>query len=633
MSMPPGSGASRRGPREARPPVDPRLWRRVAPVRVWLASSVAIGLGLTACLVAQAVFLAHLLARLFRQPVGIHDVLGDLVGLAVATLVRSVLLSAGETAGAQAASRVRGQLRRDALGRVLEHGPVWLAGERAGELAVTLGRGIDALDAYVADYLPRLVLAVLAPLVLLGVIGALDWVSLLVLVAVLGVVPVFMVLVGKLTAQRVAARWAALGALGAHFLDTVQGLPLLRAYGRARRQEAQIAAVTDDLRRTTLAVLREAFLSALVLETLAAVGTALVAVPLALRLIGGHMTLAPALTVLILTPEVFLPLRRASADFHAATEGRSALDRVFEVLGDASGSTGRDASGSTGRDASGPPLGCGAGVVSGPRADELGGDGGAAPGSQRSALVVSGLCVAYPDRDRHALQGIDLLVEPGERVAIVGPSGAGKSSLLAAVVGLVPVSAGSITLGGLVQGEAHLERWRERFAYLPQRPWLSSASLRDNLRLGQLTATGDVDDASFAEALSVADLADLAARLPEGLDTPLGEGGARLSTGERQRVGLARALCRPWATVVVLDEPTSHLDATTEERVVAVLDRWLAGRSLLVASHRPRLLELADRVVTIDRGRLAAATAGTAESRRSIGAGGAAPKVRVEAAP
>jgi ATP-binding cassette subfamily C protein CydD len=632
VSATPGTGERVRRPREGRPPVDPRLWRRIAPVRVWLASSVAIGLGLTGCLVAQAVFLAHLLARLFQPAAGLHDVLVDLVGLAVATLVRSVLLSAGATAGAGGASRVRGQLRRDALGRVLERGPVWLAKERTGELAVTLGRGLDALDAYVADYLPRLVLAVLAPLVLLGVIGALDWVSLLVLLAALGVVPVFMVLVGKLTAQRVAARWDALGALGAHFLDTVQGLPVLRAYGRARRQEAQIAAVTDDLRRTTLAVLREAFLSALVLETIAAVGTALVAVPLALRLIGGHMTLAPALTVLILTPEVFLPLRRASADFHAATEGLSALDRVFEVLGDDPPARQKQAA-RRARPAAQEPFGSDAAVVSGPRAGGLGEDGGAAPGVQRSALVVSGLSVAYPDRDRRALEGIDLVVEPGERVAIVGQSGAGKSSLLAAVLGLVPASAGSITLGGLVQGEVDPERWRECFAYLPQRPWLSSASLRDNLRLGHLTAPGDVDDARLAEALSIADLAELVARLPEGLGTPLGEGGARLSTGERQRVGLARALCRRSATVVVLDEPTSHLDAATEERVVAGLDGWLAGRSLLVASHRPRLLELADRVFTMERGRLAAATAGAAESPRSIGVRGVPPKVRVEAAP
>ncbi len=612
-------------------------------MRLWLAWSVAVGLGLTGCLVAQALFLADLLARLFRQPVvGLHGVLVDLVGLVAATLVRSLLLSLGATAGAGAANRVRGQLRRDALGAVLGRGPVWLAGQRSGELAVTLGRGLDALDAYVADYLPRLVLAGLAPLVLLGVIGALDWVSLLVLVAALGVVPVFMVLVGKLTEERVARRWSALGALGAHFLDTVQGLPVLRAYGRARRQEAQIAAVTDDLRRTTLAVLREAFLSALVLETLAAVGTALVAVPLALRLIDGHMTLAPALTVLILTPEVFLPLRRASADFHSATEGLSALDRVFEVLGDddstlpvAGGAALPVAGGAALPVAGGAALSGAEGAApSRPRADRVHEDGGGAPGSLRGPLVVSGLCVQYPDRERRALDGVDLLVAPGERVAVVGASGAGKSSLLGALLGLVPASAGSIALGGLVQGDADPEAWRSCFAYLPQRPWLSSASLRDNLRLGEEEAPdAAVEDARLAEVLSLADLAGLVARLPEGLDTPLDEGGARLSAGERQRVGLARAMRRTAATVILLDEPTSHLDASSEERVVASLDRWLGGRILVVASHRPRLLELADRVVTLDGGRLVARTRPVTPRGRQSGEGAAGRSVRVQVAP
>ena len=592
--------------------MDPRLWRRAAPVRVWLASSVVVGLGLTGCLVAQAVFLGNLLARIFSRPVGVHDVLADLVGLGLATLVRSVLLSAGATAGAGAANRVRGQLRRDALRAMLERGPGWLAGERTGELAVTLGRGLDALDAYVAEYLPRLVLAGLAPLVLLGVIGALDWLSLLILLAALGAVPVFMVLVGKLTDQRVARRWAALGVLGAHFLDTVQGLPVLRAYGRARRQEAQIAAVTDDLRRTTLAVLREAFLSALVLETLAAVGTALVAVPLALRLIGGHMALAPALTVLVLTPEVFLPLRRASADFHGATEGLSACDRVFEVLG---------------ADAPATPD-SGAAAPAEAHSDRVGHDGSGEPHPPGSRLVVAGLRVRYPDRDRPALDRTDLVVAPGERVAIVGPSGAGKSSLLGAILGLVPVAGGLITLGGLSPDDTGPERWRARFAYVPQRPRLFSASLRDNLRLGQPASPDDTDDAGLAEALSVAQLTDLVARLPAGLGTQLGEGGSRLSAGERQRVGLARALCRPWTAVVVLDEPTAHLDTTTERHLAAALDRWLAGRSLLVASHRPRLLELADRVVTLDGGRVAARASTAAVGRRPTPSGGGAGTAR-----
>lgn len=559
-----------------------QLWERARGVRVFLGASAGIGLGLTGCLVAQAVFLADLLARLFRPPVRTGDAGLDLAGFGAATLLRALLLAASAMAGAKAANAVRGGLRRDALRAAIERGPAWLARERTGALTVTLGRGLDALDTYVADYLPRLVLAVLAPVVLIGVIGALDWLSLLILLAALGVVPVFMALVGRLTQARVARRSRALGALGAHFLDAVEGLPTLRAYGRARRQEAQIEAVTGELRRTTLGVLREAFLSALVLETLAAVGTALVAVPLALRLIDGRMTLAPALTILVLTPEVFLPLRRASADFHAAADGLEAASRVFELLDGAPGA---------------PPPGKASANRARPGGEVT------YPGRRSVTLAVSGLRVWYPGSDRPALEHCDLEVAPGERVALVGPSGAGKSTLLGALVGLVPASTGLITLGGIGKDDMSPGEWRAHFAYLPQRPGLFSGTLAANLCLGlpadRCRELGDALD----EALEVAQLTEFAATLPRGLDTEIGEFGGRLSAGERQRVALARALLRQDASVVVLDEPSAHLDATTEARFADALDRWLAGRSLIVVSHRPRLAELADRVLTVSTGR------------------------------
>jgi len=568
-----------------RPPVDRRLWARARTVRLWVAVSVAIGLGLTGLLVVQALLLGDLLARLLRGPVALGNVAPQLMGLLAATVARSLLLAISTRAGSSAANRVRGELRRDGLAAVLKRGPSWLAGEQTGELAVTLGRGLDALDSYIGEYLPRLVLAALSPLVLLAVIVSLDWVSFLILLVALSVVPVFMVLIGRLTQERVVNHWTALTRLGSHFLDAVEGLATLRAFGRAHLQERQIAQVTEELRRTTLAVLREAFLSALVLETLAAVGTALVAVPLAIRLLNGQMTLAPALTVLVLTPEVFLPLRRASAEFHAAAEGLTATDRVLEIIGPNRPSAASDAS---------PPR-------SRLEASCLNGDnqhGG--PG-----LAFHAVCVAYPGHDLPALEQIDLEIAHGERLVLIGPSGAGKSTLLSAAVGLRPLTGGCIVADGLTQEDTDPELWRTHFTFVPQQPHLFSGTLAENLRLGPSPAMGsEIGLEELAWALEVAQLTELVADLPAGIDTPLGDHGQRLSAGERQRVAVARALLRRRAEIVILDEPTAHLDVTTETLLVAALRRAIGNRTLLVATHRLRWIDLADRVVRLDGGRL-----------------------------
>jgi len=657
-------------PERRRRGVDPRLRARLLAVRGWLAASVAVGVGLTACLVAQAVALGDLLSRLFHPPVSLREVTVELVVLAAAGVARALLLSAGAGVGAAAANRVRCGLRHDGLEALLGRGPGWLSGERSGELAVTLGRGLDALDVYVGDYLPRLVLAGAAPVVLLVAIGLLDWLSVLILLVALALVPVFMILVGRLTEQRVARRWRALTLLGGHFLDAVSGMATLRAYGRARRQEAEIARVTDDLRRSTLAVLREAFLSALILETLAAVATALVAVPLALRLLDGEVGLSAALAVLVLTPEVFLPLRRASSDFHAAAEGLSASDRALDIVeGVPLGATPIDGApvaivGTTARQepaalpaglepaapaavqvtprpavAQVTPAACSVGPGRPGRRVPVAASGERPPAGRIRGLELRahGLDVSYPGRAERVLIDVGFTIQPGERVALVGESGAGKSTLLAAVLGLLAVERGGLSLGDLVLPGVDPEQWRQHFAYLPQRPRLLAGTLLDNLNLGWAPpregrdtpagvgrspvpagpAGGPARETVIDDALRVADVAELVARLPGGLGAPLGEGGAGLSTGERQRLGLARALCRVDAEVVVLDEPTAHLDSRTEARLVEQLDGWLGPRTLLVASHRQGLLELADRVVTVDGGRLLAGTA--RRSRRAAG--------------
>ena len=597
-------------PPARRGPVDRRLWRRYPVFRWWLAVSVGVGLATTIGLVAQATFLAQAVSDAVARPGDHGALLGALARLALVTAARAVLAFAAEQAATGAARRTKTALRASAV-RALSAAGTAVRGRRdTGDLAVTLGHGLDALDGYIGRYLPRIVLAGLAPVVLVAWIARLDWLSAGILMVTLVLLPVFMILVGQLTATRVAARWATLAALSGQFLDAVEGLATLRAFGRARAQRAAIARASDDLRGATLGTLRVALLSALVLETLAAVGTALVAVPLGLRLLSGAMTLTPALTILVLTPEVYLPLRRASAEFHASTDGTAALDAVFALLdppGDQPSThlpdraTRQDTRAETDvrvRPVKGEPT-------TEPARPTATTD--RCPSSAHPLVIeLRGLTVRYPGHQAPALGPLDLAVVPGEHLGVVGPSGAGKTTLVDVLTGLVRPDDGQLRVDGTsltTADPAAWDAWRARLAWVPQRPTLLSGTVADNLRLG----APDADDAELWAALDAACLADVVAALPGGLDAAMAEHVESLSAGERQRLALARALARPRADVVLLDEPTAHLDPHTEAEVIARLRPLLAGRTLIVVTHRPRPLELAERTVTLTAGQTAPA--------------------------
>jgi thiol reductant ABC exporter CydD subunit len=432
---------------------------------------------------------------------------------------------------------------------------------------VLAGRGVDALDAYFSKYLPQLVLAVVVPLLVLGRIVLLDPLSFVTIALTLPLIPVFMALVGMATAARTQKQWATLETLAGHFLDVVAGLPTLKVFGRAKAQAKTIRQVTDRYRVATMKALRLSFLSALVLELLATISVALVAVGIGLRLVNGHLDLRTGLLVLILAPEAYLPLRQLGLNYHASAEGLAAAERVVEVLE--------------------LPV-----PERGTRSD--------IPDLRRAEVVVEGLRVRYDGRDSDAVRDLSLRLRPGRVVAVAGPSGAGKSTVVSVLMAFVTPDAGSVSV--LVPGDAPValaeldpSAWRGQVAYLPQRPALFAASLADNVRLARPGATED----EVRAALLAAGAADVLDELPDGLASVLGEGGSGLSTGQRRRVGLARVLLRG-SPLVVLDEPTAGLDAATET-VVAAAIRDLADRGaiVLVVSHRPAVLAAADEVVEV----------------------------------
>ncbi|MCO5994875.1 thiol reductant ABC exporter subunit CydD [Actinoallomurus rhizosphaericola] len=498
---------------------------------------------------------------------------------------RAVLLAGQGGVFRWTAARRKEELRR----RLLR------AGGPAADVTL-LGRGLDALDPFYAGYLPQRYAAAVIPLAVLIRLVAADWPSALVIAVTLPLIPVFGALVGWRTREATRRQWGLLHRLGGHFLDVVTGLPTLRAYGRDEAQTEVVRAMADGHRRATVRTLRIAFLSSFVLEVIGTLSVALVAVPAGLRLLNGSIGLRTALLVLLLAPEAYLPLRLLGTRFHAAAEGRAVLDQVAEILAEPDaprslvGTEERAGPAAKLRESGDPRP---------PAASERPpavSERRAAVSERRAARIeVRDLVVRYAGAGAPALDGLSLTVEPGERVALSGPSGAGKTTLLRAVLGFVVPESGRILVDGHDLAELDLTVWRSRVAYVPQRPHLFAGTVADNIRLGR----PDAEDDAVRAAAEAAAAHEFITALPGGYDAPIGERGLGLSTGQRQRIAIARAHLMD-APIVVLDEPTARLDLAAEAAVADAAARLLDGRTGLLVAHRPALLSIADRVVRLN---------------------------------
>jgi ATP-binding cassette subfamily C protein CydCD len=523
--------------------------------------SVALGIFGALLIVAQAWLLADVVAGAFRHGRDLAQLRSPLQGLLCVVVTRAVVAWAAELAASRSSARAKSQLRAALLEHVAQPSSDGPRTRRTGELALLATRGIDALDGWFSLYLPQLLLAAIVPLVLLAAVLLSDWISAAIIALTIPLIPLFMALVGATTRERMDRQMHTLERLAGHFLDVVAGLPTLKVFGRAKAQAAAIREITERYRTTALATLRVTFLSSLILELVATISVALVAVAIGLRLLDGRLDLRTALFVLVLAPEAYLPLRQLGANYHASAEGMAAAERVFAVLEQ--------------------PLA--------PRGGSTN-----VPDPALADLAIEGLRVTYPDRGEPALDGVSLTVRAGEVLALAGPSGCGKSTLLSVLLGLLAPERGSIRVGDVELDDLDLDAWRAQLAWVPQRPHLYAASITENVRLGR----GDASDEEVWAALGAAGLADAVAALPAGPQTMLGDRGAGLSAGERQRVALARAFLRD-APLLLLDEPTANLDGQTESEVLQTVRRLARGRTVVLVAHRPALLALADRVVSL----------------------------------
>ena len=571
------SGGARRGA------VDRRLLRYAGAARAHLVLTLVLGLAGTGLILAQAGLLARALAVAARGDAA-AALSGTLAALLVVVAARAVVSYGGEVAALRAAATVKSQLRRALIARSLRLGPVWLGGQRAGEITTLSTKGLDGLDSYFARYLPQFVLAVLVPVAVLVRVAIADWVSAVIIAVTLPLIPVFAVLVGWHTKAQTRRQWRLLATLGGHFLNVVEGLPTLKVFGRAKAQEQVIAKVTEDYRAATMSTLRVAFLSALVLELSAAIATALVAVEVGFRLLYGHLGYETALLVLLLTPEAFLPVRAVGAQFHASMEGVAAAGRVFQILDTA---------------IPGEPQARSAATA--PR-------GGRSRADLRTQYIrLNGVTAAYPGRDRPALDGVSLTIAPGDRVVLTGPSGAGKSTLLALLLRFIAPVAGTIELAGgepdgdVADGDVaamDVQQWRTQIAWVPQQPYLFTGTAADNIALGQAGASRD----AICRAARLAGAAGFIEELPAGYDTPLGERGLRLSAGQRQRIALARAFLRD-APLLLLDEPAAHLDPVSAQLIRTAIDTALSDRTVILVSHRGAWADGGARVIRLEQGK------------------------------
>ena len=545
--------------------LDKRLLTYLIKLKRAFFLSLILTLVTSAAIILQAKLLSRAINAVFLDKKDLATVLPFLLLFLTAAMVRAVAYWGSQSASHKIAGRVKTDLRRALFSHIFVLGPAYTRSQQTGELKNTIMSGIEALDAYFSQYLPQLFISIFVPALILLFVFPVDLLSGLVFLITAPLIPLFMILIGDLAQILTRKQWRQLSRMSAFFLDVLQGLTMLKILGQSKKFTLKIRDVTEEFRHTTMKVLRVAFLSALVLEMLATVSIAVIAVQIGLRLLYGKMAFEGALFILIIAPEFYQPLRQLGARFHAGLEGFTAAKRIFEILQEK------------------PPSFHGTAKLE----------------NAFSTIVFENVDYFYPGQNQPALEQISFTLGRHEHIALVGPSGAGKTTVTFLLLGFIQPSNGVILLDEHGLAAIDIAWWRSHIAWAPQQPFLFHQSVRDNLRLVAPEATND----QIKRAAEKAHIHDLFSSLPHGYDTLIGERGARLSGGQAQRLALARVFLKN-APLVVLDEPTAHLDAETEALLQHAIADLSNDRTVLTIAHRLYTVEKADKIIVLDQGKI-----------------------------
>ena len=548
-----------------------RLFRYVRLMRLHGAVIVALTILSGILIVMQAYYLTQVVNEVFMERWGLSQVAVPLTLLLLVMIARASLVWWSEITAQSIACTVKKTLRQQLFAHLLRLGPLYAKGERSGELVQTLTEGVESLDAYFSQFVPQLCTTLFIPVVILIAIFTIDWLSGVLLLVTLPLLPFFMMLIGKRAKAMTQRRWQVLSQLSAHFLDVLQGLPTLKLFGRSQMQREIVRRVSEHFSKITMKVLRIAFLSSLVLEMGATICTALVAVEIGLRLLYGTMPFTQAFFVLLLTPEFFGPLRSLGAQFHASMSSSAGAQRIFDIL---------DV----------------------PAQEQLQHSRPRSIPRKPRSLQFQDVSFSYhlPDGKRQsALHNVSFNIHVGKKLVLVGPTGSGKSTIAHLLLRFLEPEQGNIYLDGLPIHCFPVEEWRKQVVWQPQRPTLFNMTIMENIRLGRSDATLD----EVIRAARQAHIHDEIQALPQGYDTIIGERGARLSGGQIQRVSLARAILKN-APILVLDEVTSTLDSESETQILQTIETHALDRIVLMIAHRLNTIKTADQIVVLHEGKV-----------------------------